>query len=632
MLIQLTKILVISSPSDSLEEPRQWLPYTLRWYFYWIPTSLSLVLSIVVILLCWYSETNNGLGDDNNSSILFFGWRFTPTLITVLYAQLIMMVFHDIRRTEPFARMARYGSSDACSTILAPRMSWWTALRSGFSPKKNGGRRNWLLVYASLAYALASLAISPLSSSLLIPNKTMARREMEFKRMVPGSGSGIPPKAGRDTYFRTMSNFVNDIRTTAWISGPYTVMPFWPSNLPAAPLDATIPGSVVETWEADTLVFSTSLDCEPLTLSAKINETWLSSWKGGNKTFNKWDGNLRYNLTSPGGCMISIVGEVSDNFLKMSGGGWWIRMPMINGSVFRYDIGNITYDDSRDPKACDDRELFLVTTPWLNNNVSLWDHIIDFQPDFAVQGALCSYSTYMAKMPVRLSINTTREASVLVDEEAFRKKRALVPEATFNGTQIENLVLTGKWSNYMGLPERDNRLKDTPRPRFQGPLVILAGLYDFDTTAIVRDQSLLQRAIRFRERFFGEIILYSVLQRNISTIERVSGHIESIERRLIVFAEVGYALAVLFFVVFIFLSATFWLSRILVRPLNLIRDISSALGVALLITSNSDSQKDLRNLTQNSRASLVAAIHDSNYFTSLGRLHVSSQSAKNCKF
>lgn len=39
--------------------------------------------------------------------MVLFGWRFTPTLIAVLYAQMTVILFEDVKRTEPFARLAK---------------------------------------------------------------------------------------------------------------------------------------------------------------------------------------------------------------------------------------------------------------------------------------------------------------------------------------------------------------------------------------------------------------------------------------------------------------------------------------------------------------------------------------------
>ena len=35
------------------------------------------------------------------------GWKFIPTLIAVVYTQLVAMIFNAVKRTEPFVRLVK---------------------------------------------------------------------------------------------------------------------------------------------------------------------------------------------------------------------------------------------------------------------------------------------------------------------------------------------------------------------------------------------------------------------------------------------------------------------------------------------------------------------------------------------
>lgn len=132
---------------SNLEEP-EWIPYTLRWQSLALLVISTVILLSLVVTLWWQSVVTNGLGPDDGSSTLLFGWRFTPPLLAVLYVQMTSMLLDDVKRTECFARMARPGGATAVSSILRAHGAWWTALADGLS--KHGGRRSWLLFFHSL--------------------------------------------------------------------------------------------------------------------------------------------------------------------------------------------------------------------------------------------------------------------------------------------------------------------------------------------------------------------------------------------------------------------------------------------------------------------------------------------------
>lgn len=82
----------------------QWTPFSARWYFIVIPTSLSVMLASLVLVLHWLSEAHSGIASGRSSIV---GWKYVPIFIAVLYTQLGAMVMGILKRTEPFARMAK---------------------------------------------------------------------------------------------------------------------------------------------------------------------------------------------------------------------------------------------------------------------------------------------------------------------------------------------------------------------------------------------------------------------------------------------------------------------------------------------------------------------------------------------
>lgn len=239
-----------------------WLPYTLRKPFLCLLTASIITLLIAVVLLCSLSVNNDGLGVDDGSSILFFAWRFTPSLLAVLYVQLTAMLLDDVKRTECFAQLAKSGGAPAVSSILRAPGAWWDALANSL-PKRNNGQISWLLLSSAFINVLGFLIISPLSSSFLVSTEATVTKEMKFDRTTPQLPVNLT--SGRDTKLRIFGHLLQNVTTSAWISDDYTIFPFWPSRMENPPLGPLLSDSP-QKWQADTLVLSTELECEPVNL------------------------------------------------------------------------------------------------------------------------------------------------------------------------------------------------------------------------------------------------------------------------------------------------------------------------------------------------------------------------------
>jgi hypothetical protein len=177
-----------------------WLPFTLQWYYLILPISISLCLGSVLVYLTLYSTRHHGIGPDDGSSAILFGWRFTPTLCAILYAQMTVILFEDVKRTEPFARLAKAppGGASAYGTLLQTPRAWWSIFFDVCFRRKRVGKTSWALICTACVNVIALLVISLLSSALLTSEEILIPRSMDFTRIVPKANLQVPAPT-RDT-------------------------------------------------------------------------------------------------------------------------------------------------------------------------------------------------------------------------------------------------------------------------------------------------------------------------------------------------------------------------------------------------------------------------------------------------
>lgn len=247
------------------------MPFTLRWYFLVLPITVSLGLGSILVYLSVYSKQNHGIGTDDGTSAMLFGWRFVPTLIAVLYAQMTVILFEDVKRTEPFARLARapVGGANAYGTLLQTPRAWWSIFFDTCFRRKKIGRTSLALFCAALVNVIALLAISPLSSALLTSEEVLVPRTVEFTRVVPKNNTLLTMQPSRDTYYRMLNAALRNVSTSAWVTDNSTTFPFWPSSQ-AAQFGPRL-ASPYGTWDAETITIQSSFQCQTMTLkSAEI--------------------------------------------------------------------------------------------------------------------------------------------------------------------------------------------------------------------------------------------------------------------------------------------------------------------------------------------------------------------------
>jgi hypothetical protein len=207
----------------------KWIPFAIRWYFILVPTLLSTISATLVMILRWHSETHGGIGSESSA---IFGWRFVPTLFAVVYTQLVAMILGAVKKTEPFARLARpiERVPVARYTLLENSKPWWTTLVHGFQKRRNRSSWNWSTIFCCITFMLTTLGISPLSAALLSTRNMQRSSSVELSRLVLNDTIPLSLRRERSTYLRTTGALLQNYSTSPWVTDEFFVLPFWPKE------------------------------------------------------------------------------------------------------------------------------------------------------------------------------------------------------------------------------------------------------------------------------------------------------------------------------------------------------------------------------------------------------------------
>lgn len=553
---------------------QNWIPYTLTHPFLSVTSLAALALCLLCFLLWWKSSINYGLGPDDGSSSLLFGWRYSPTLIAVIYVQMTTVLLQDVKRTEPYARLARPGGADASCSILKAPGAWWTALYDGFAKKKNGGR-SVILICASLVNIIGFLAISPLSSAFLFSEEVVVPKSINFFTLAPAAGSPLPLDADRSTHFRTIANLLQNVSTSPWITDNYTILPFWPAELEPVPV-ASLPTSATRKWVAETTMFKSDLTCMPMTLEKQAS---------GDIQYTEGYAPIASNSTiwsSPDGCKYGISAPTT---FWVTGGGSWSDASDFYYAQSALNQGGGAVSGSNHTAECNGRQVILVTESWEIENAA-----------FSAQ--ICDTTYYMANITASVAL-TGDFPDILFDENEFQQKKVAIPDSVLNTTAMRDLTLDVNWPTYM------LSILWSGAATLGGPSVLLGALYDYNMTTMARDPNWARLAAIANQRYFGEVLQAALTHQGASQRVPMRGTLHDIETRVVVQAGPAVALGILFATSFLLLLAVWWCAQPRYRPLNLKEDPASTLGVAALIayagrvglgfqTFRHPSKKDLR--------------------------------------
>ncbi|KAJ4529589.1 hypothetical protein HRR86_003382 [Exophiala dermatitidis] len=533
----------------------RWKPYSLRWPALLSTLIIALVLGMLVIFLLVYSTVHDGLGDDDGTSVVLFGWRFAPTLITVLYAILTAIIFKDARRTEAFARMSHESGSSSTSSLFMKPGQWWVILIDSFQRRENHGRINYFLLSTVLVNVISFLLINPLSSALLQSQPVELISQVPFSRYEVSETEPINMAGNDIVYFRTIGNILQNLTTSAWLTDKYAVVPFSPSS---RAIDLGVAATKKpQTWQANTTVLSIDLDCEAMDIRRAI---WFENSTKNGVTYYR-----SLLLSDSGGCEAGISGY--NQYMAYYGGGSWFSPPHVVSTVWDDNDSSRYYNSTQ---ACADRQVILSTNgTWQGARSDTWND------GFKAAAWSCQSSFYVAEMPVTTTTGISGTV-VDVDDSLFAAQRSLVSPRILDQTRFETAFLARNWTSMIYSPDID------AVPNFGGASALLAAAYDLDPISMIQDGALGETARRIKQRFLGEMMVASI---SANTASLQTGQVTESPRRVVVNLPIAVSLAVLFIVAAGLTAVALFVSK--QRPLNLYNDPASVAAVVKLIEGNS---------------------------------------------
>jgi hypothetical protein len=603
------------------------------------PIILSLCLGSVLVYLTLHSRDNHGIGADNGSSAILFGWRFTPTLVAVLYTQMTVILFEDVKRTEPFARLAKApaGGANAYGTLLQTPRAWWSIFIDVCFRRKRIGHTSWSLVCAALINVVALLAISPLSSALLTSEEALVPKAVDFTRIVPRANVQIPMVPSRETYYRTMNALLRNSTTSAWLNDTSLSFPFWPTAESAqfGPNLASSFGA----WKTETTALKYNYDCEEMKLESA--DMALKQYSGVYTTqrygpFNGTQPMVTFVLTSNVGCRYELSVHPAVDLAITGGVTWSNASTYYRTSLSTFLMGGRPYVGGVSPthmfarvnasKQCNGRDIITMNTAWTapikrpytsTPNMAA-NQTYERSTTFRMRGILCSSEYFMANQSMRASISG-KSQQVLKSSDDVQTAYRKVPESFINIPQFQARSTQDDWKTY--IDESSMVIIPTEPgsdlyPGFSGMAPLLAAPSNFNVTAMLNDPGIARRAASMKGRFFTETLREVFDNSEFVGTDVTAGEATIIENRVVVLTEIGFTLASLFLASAALLILVFWSSRLVYRPLNLRSDPASTVGLGLLLDKRNGGLSVFRRVHDASRADIYTALQGENYLTS----------------
>lgn len=555
---------------ENLPLANEWLPYTLRPGYLLFLITVSMSLGITVLMLTWHSTANEGLTIANNSIALLFGWRFAPTLFAVIYNLLESLLLQDVKRTESFARLSHDESSLAKYTLLRSSSFWWNDPGDALSKHRSNGKRSWTLFWSSIANILGFLVISPLSAALLSVQDKSITRKAEFSTMLVPHKTALNMTADDETYLRSTSALLHNLKTSAWLSNDYAILPFWPTNTENIPLGATL-ARTPQTWESTTTIFKVDLECRSMVLTAVgsfVPGTPSEYSVMSEESLLRNDSYESMKLQSEDGCIYGMAWPSnSEGFWSLGGGGWWVHLSRDDyTSLNRNDISPLGAF-SNFSIECGSRDVFFISSPYNNGSMQ-------------AKGEICLTSYYMADIATTVSISAS-VSQVSFDQVTFDSGKRVIDSALLNSPSIETLFLGSGWSA-KSQGSLDNEDSTGNEQRANGPLIPITAKYNDDISSILGKVNLADEAQSAKQRFFGEAFLTTIGKQSVPSF---GGQISIPEERIVANLGIGVASGSILLLSAAMFTAVLFHSRLRRRPLNLARDPGSAAAIATLLAN-----------------------------------------------
>jgi hypothetical protein len=589
------------------------MPFALRWYFIIIPAGLSIILAAIVFALYRHSHNNNGLCAEDSAMP---GWKFVPTLIAVVYTQLTGMVFGAVKRTDPFAKMAKTSGRIPVAryTLLEKTKPWWTTLARGFQRKRNGGSWNWVTILSSSLYILAILGISPMSAALLGTKEVHETIPEALVHLTMRNGSIIQPRAERDTYLRTMGAIFQNYSTSPWITDNFVILPFWPENSTdtGSRWDSQVPSS--GTWEANTTILHNDLVCAEMSLKNKdmyLRHVDNNDTAGSNE--ERYQASVL--LESNHGCRFNLTLNVTGN---RGSSPWaefsydWMSWSDINNII----LGNsyATYAIVQLNEECPESEIIMMSTPW-------WAVQFDPPPDRLLENmtmlAYACHSEYsMATIPARATA-ALKTLTVEFDENRFDQMRTPVPSTVLDLPELRKIYTDIKWSQFV---PQNTVANQQIYQIFGGAAAMLGAAYKFNVPQMMADSNVPMAAARIRRRFFTEIVGRSLQSTGILEERRTTGHRLALVRKVIVSGQAASIICVLLLISCFSFLGILLVTQATRKTLNTYQDPSTLLGTSIWGNGDATVLRRFAKLDLATRKLLKEELASSVFFSKYGKL------------
>lgn len=568
-----------SHPGDHKPEPR-WLPYTLRWPWLSLIIAFPFGLEVVIIIFHWISVHNSGLVDLDESQSILLASRFVPTLLAVLYVLSLSVLLDDVKRTEPFARLALPAGAPANKSLTWKAGPWWTALSRSFPGRHGGLRTSWAMFWAAFAFMLGSLVVSPLSSTLMVSQNVIFTQRTDFSQLDINDSLPLQANPLSTTYFRTVSNVLQNVSTSAWITDHYAVLPTWPEGLGVAPLGPVLSTSTA-TWRSEATVFGIELYCEPLTFERYAYGNFT------NQLDNVTEEASIVVFSSPSGCTAEYRFILANPDYYGTGVSAWTtvvdqalnRRADIAAGGGQSSVGNVSF------VSCESRDEIIVMMSALPSSVS--------QPlaeNFTAGGQVCQTIPYLAEsVPVEVTLNPG-ESIVSIDEAKYNSSRAPLSGDTADMNSFREVFFSMDWTTYVATFDSTGHLSTSSL----GTMNLLSPLYGNSPTEALRSPNLTQTMRRTENRFFGELLRDAFDNNTDKTSQRVSGDVITNQRRLVVVPAIAITLEVVIGIQLILLATILRITRLSWRPLGLYTNPAPVVAVAGLLANDRAALQSIR--------------------------------------
>ncbi|KAH4173706.1 hypothetical protein HBH64_109950 [Parastagonospora nodorum] len=616
-----------------------WLPFTLRWYYLVVPTVLSLRFGSVLVYLSIHSKQNHGLGDDNGSSAILFGWRFTPTLIAVLYAQMTVILFEDVKRTEPFTRLAKApaGGTSAYGTLLQTPRAWWSIFIDVCFRRKKLGHTSWSLICAALINVIALMLISPLSSALLTSEEISVPKTVDFSRIISKADTQVPMLPTRETYYRTINALLRNVSTSAWVTDTSLTFPFWPTS-ESAQFGPNLESSF-GTWNTETITLKSTYECEEMKLESADMAPQNFSGVYTTQRYGPFNGTqpmVTFKLASKDGCKYQLTIHPAVDLASAGGVTWSNASTFFPISSSILPLGGRPYVSGVSPThlfaryqtsdQCKGRDIITLSSAWTAPLNRTWqspsfiplNQTYERSAEFRMRGILCESKYFMNNQSMEAAISGNKQQMLNSNSDLHENWQPL-PESLINIKNFEAASMKNDWESYFdakGMYLTETKPASGIYPGFSGMAPLLATSFNYNLTAMLENPNIAQRAASMKGRFFMETMREAFDNRDILEQDVTSGEATIIANRVVVLQEIGFTLAALFFASAVLLVVVFFSSRLRYRPLNLQSDPASTIGLSLMLQRRLGALGPVERMHNASRVDLYTGLQKEKYFTS----------------